>query len=691
MALIIDKLEKKFGNQTVFKNLDVTFPDTGFISILGKSGCGKSTLLHCIATLETPDKGDIYLGYEKINKYKEKRKIEYLNKDISLVFQHYQLIEDQPIVFNAALPMLIAGERKEYAYKRALELLKEVGFDEKKSKKLVNTCSGGEKQRVALVRSIINNPKIILADEPTGALDSINSRSVMETLKKFSKKHLVIVVTHNSELAYEFSDRVLLMNSSYIQTVTLNEIKPIERHEANNHQKRNTNWIHHFIERNIKKRFKRNLISIISLAISLIFTFILIGFINGSKNEIAAQSVKQFDVGVSTISIQKKTEIDSTKLKLVQESRLSPKEITSFVSNYDIFEYGINYDYLIPPTIDIKIGDEIVENFLFNPIYSFEDLSCPNYLINGDLPQDNLEEVLINDKAYEYLKKKSSGNPLDLSFTLNSKREITTYLDNEDKPYIVDYFEFNKTMRIAGVVKETSFLNSPKIYYSFKAMDEYMSNYLMNNLSKEYGVDFSYKSKLDQCSGSDPLASYSFRLFLKDVKDFSIFENLEIEEYQITNNSLKIRKAITSFIDAATMGLELFLAIAILGSIFILGITSFSSYTQDQHSNAILLSLGAKREDVFFIYIFESLILGMISFFISLAISLAISPLVNMVLTRWTGFSNLVQIPIKSFMNKAYFLPILIFAITIFVSFIASYIPMACSKKTSLSKELKEE
>ena len=107
--------------------------------------------------------------------------------------------------------------------------------------------------------------------------------------------------------------------------------------------------------------------------------------------------------------------------------------------------------------------------------------------------------------------------------------------------------------------------------------------------------------------------------------------------------------------------------------------------------NAILLSLGAKRDDIFSIYIFESLILGMISFFISLAVSMCISPAINIILAHYTGFYNLVQIPIRSFMNKSFFLPIMVFIITIFVSLISSYIPMAFSKKTSLSKELKEE
>ena len=587
--------------------------------------------------------------------------------------------------------MIIAGERESYAFQRAEELLKEVGFKGEKIKQLVNSCSGGEKQRVALVRAIINNPKVILADEPTGSLDSNNSRVVMEIFKKISKKRLVIMVTHNKDLAYEFSDRVLLMDSNKVKTIDLNKIVEVERYETNNSVKRNSNWINHFVNRNLKKRFKRNLISVISLAISLIFTFVLIGFDSGSKKEVYTQSVQQFDLGVSDISIEKSTDIENSKLKLVKQSRLSPMEISEFISKYNYFEYGLNYDYLVPSTLDISFEGNKLDSLTYNPIYSFKGISCPNFLREGRLPNDTLEEVLINDKAYDYLIKKYGDNPLDLYLSLESKREITTYLDKEDKPYIVDYFNFNKTVKIVGVVKEAQFLNTPKIYYSYKALDDFMSNYLMNNLSAEYGMNYSFKSKIDQASSNDPISSYSHKLFLKNYEDFNYIETIKASNYQITNNSLKIREAVTSFIKAATMGMELFLIIAILGSVFILGITSFSSYTQDEHTNAILLSLGAKRDDIFSIYIIESLALGIASFFISLAISLAISPLINLILTNCIGFNKLVQIPIKSFLNKRFFLPILVFAITSFVSLFSSYIPMSLSKRASLSRRLKEE
>lgn len=664
----------------------------GFVSVLGKSGCGKSTLLHCIGTLEKVDSGEITLDYRPIQNLKEKEKRNYLNKTVSFVFQHYQLIEDQTILYNVALPMMIAGEREKFALECARKLLKEVGFSEEKQQKLVNTCSGGEKQRVALCRSMINEPKIILADEPTGALDSKNSEIVMEILKKYSQKHLVIMVTHNEHLANQYSDKVMRLKNNQIEIKTIKEInekKPIQLEQSK--KNKSNNWINAFINKNLKKRFKRNSVSCISLAISLLFTFILFGFMNGSNVEIPNQSIRQFDRGVSSVSITSSTDIENSKMKLIQEKRPTQEDMDELVKKYDFIEFGLNYDKLISCVPLISYKNKELSNLTYNPIYSFSNTYIPDDLIDGKYAKDSLDEVVINRKANEYLTKILGKSPLNISILVKSQLEVTTYLDDPLVPYITDYFIYEKQTKIVGVVDEVTFLSTPKIFYSFIAMDEYMDLYVLNNLSAKLGRDVTYKEKLKSVSSTDPLSSYSYRIFLKDINEFSKIEEIDQSVIKITNNSLTVREAITSFVTAATMGMELFLGIAILGSIFILGITSFSSYSQDQHQNAILLSLGANRDDVFLIYIIESLILGMISFFLSLLLSVVLSPFINFVLNSSIGFSNMVQIPLRKFLGKSFLLPFLIFGITSMVCIFSSYIPMVCSKKVSLSQELKEE
>ena len=692
MPVLISNVSKSFKDTPVIKHLNASFPDVGFVSILGKSGCGKSTLLHCLGTLEKIDEGEITLDYKAINLFREKEKREYLNKTVSLVFQHYQLIENQSLIFNVSLPLLIAGERENYAFMKAKKLLKEVGFNEEKHEKCVVFCSGGEKQRVALCRAMINEPRIILADEPTGALDKKNSKIVMQILKAYSKNHLVIMVTHNEPLAKEYSDRIMLLKESKMVVETIHENKEKKPFEFNTKKRRIDNsWINRFITKNLKRRVKRNSISCISLALSLIFTFILFGFIDGSKKEIPKQSIRQFDCGVSTLSITNSSDIENSKLKLVQEQRPLQEDMEDFVSENKSITYGLNYDYLVPNFPIINYKNKELNQLSYNPIYSFSEPFVPNFLVEGNLPSNTLDKVIINKKAEEYLTKILGKSPLNFTLSVKNQLEVTTYLSDPIVPYVTDYFVFEKNVEIVGVVDELSFLNTPKIYYSFLAMDRFMESYLLNNLSSKLGRDISYKEKVKNASSNEPLSSYSYRIFVKDVNKFEEFENLDFGELNITNNSLTIREAINSFVTAGTMGMELFLGIALLGSVFILGITSFSSYSQDSHQNAILLSLGAKQDDIFLIYVIESMIIGMISFFGSLIISVLFSPLINNILNSSFGFKDLVQIPIRKFLGKSFFLPILMLVITLLVCVLSSFIPMFCSKKVSLSQELKEE
>ena len=692
MPVLISNVSKSFKDTPVIKHLNASFPDVGFVSILGKSGCGKSTLLHCLGTLEKIDEGEITLDYKAINLFKEKEKREYLNKTVSLVFQHYQLIENQSLIFNVSLPLLIAGERENYAFMKAKKLLKEVGFNEEKHEKCVVFCSGGEKQRVALCRAMINEPRIILADEPTGALDKKNSKIVMQILKAYSKNHLVIMVTHNEPLAKEYSDRIMLLKENKMVVETIHENKEKKPFEFKTKKRRIDNsWINRFITKNLKRRVKRNSISCISLALSLIFTFILFGFIDGSKKEIPKQSIRQFDCGVSTLSITNSSDIENSKLKLVQEQRPLQEDMENFVNENKSITYGLNYDYLVPNFPIINYKNKELNQLSYNPIYSFSEPFVPNFLVEGKLPSNTLDKVIINKKAEEYLTKILGKSPLNFTLSVKNQLEVTTYLSDPIVPYVTDYFVFEKNVEIVGVVDELSFLNTPKIYYSFLAMDRFMESYLLNNLSSKLGRDISYKEKVKNASSNEPLSSYSYRIFVKDVNKFEKFENLDFGELNITNNSLTIREAINSFVTAGTMGMELFLGIALLGSVFILGITSFSSYSQDSHQNAILLSLGAKQDDIFLIYVIESMVIGMISFFGSLIISVLFSPLINKILNSSFGFKDLVQIPIRKFLGKSFFLPILMFVITLLVCVLSSFIPMFCSKKVSLSQELKEE
>lgn len=190
------------------KGIDIEFRENEFVSILGQSGCGKTTLLNIIGGLDRYTSGDLIINGKSTKEFKDKDWDTYRNHSVGFVFQSYNLIPHQTVLANVELALTISGVGKTERRKRAIEALQKVGLGDQINKK-PNQMSGGQMQRVAIARALVNDPDILLADEPTGALDSKTSVQVMEILKEISKDRLIIMVTHNPELAKKYSSRIV--------------------------------------------------------------------------------------------------------------------------------------------------------------------------------------------------------------------------------------------------------------------------------------------------------------------------------------------------------------------------------------------------------------------------------------------------------------------------------------------------
>lgn len=190
------------------KGISLNFRKNEFVSILGASGCGKTTLLNIVGGLDKYTSGDLIINGKSTKEYKDGDWDTYRNHSIGFIFQSYHLIPHQTILQNVELALVIAGVDKEERRRRAVEALERVGLKDKMNSR-PNQLSGGQAQRVAIARALINDPEIVLADEPTGALDSKTSVQIMELLKEISKDRLVIMVTHNPELAEQYSTRII--------------------------------------------------------------------------------------------------------------------------------------------------------------------------------------------------------------------------------------------------------------------------------------------------------------------------------------------------------------------------------------------------------------------------------------------------------------------------------------------------
>ena len=190
------------------KGINIEFRKSEFVSILGQSGCGKTTLLNIIGGLDRYTSGDLIINGKSTKDFKDRDWDAYRNYSVGFVFQSYNLIGHQTVLSNVELALIISGVSRKERKQRAIKALEEVGLKEQIHKR-PNQLSGGQMQRVAIARALVNNPDIILADEPTGALDTKTSVQVMEILKKISKDKLIIMVTHNPELAEKYSSRII--------------------------------------------------------------------------------------------------------------------------------------------------------------------------------------------------------------------------------------------------------------------------------------------------------------------------------------------------------------------------------------------------------------------------------------------------------------------------------------------------
>lgn len=256
------------------KGISITFRDNEFVSILGPSGCGKTTLLNIIGGLDHYTSGDLFIDQISTKEFNDRDWDSYRNHRIGFVFQSYNLIPHQTILENVELALTIAGIGKEERLQRAKEVLDKVGLKNEYHKK-PNQLSGGQCQRVAIARALVNNPDILLADEPTGALDSTTSIQIMELIKEISKDRLVIMVTHNPDIAKKYSSRIVKLLDGKITAdsnpVLENELIVKKEEKVIEKKSKLSFWTAFKLSaRNLRSKLKRTILTCVAGSIGII-------------------------------------------------------------------------------------------------------------------------------------------------------------------------------------------------------------------------------------------------------------------------------------------------------------------------------------------------------------------------------------------------------------------------------------
>ena len=313
--------------QKALDGVSLNLRDNEFVAILGPSGSGKTTLLNIIGGLDRYDSGDLIINGISTKKYKDRDWDSYRNHTIGFVFQSYNLIPHQTVLSNVELALTISGVSKAERRKRAKRALEQVGLGDQGHKK-PNQMSGGQMQRVAIARALVNDPDILLADEPTGALDSETSIQVMNLLKEVAKDRLVVMVTHNPELAYEYATRIVELKDGVIRSDSNpfnvdNKTLKVPQHKNMGKSSMSLKTSLSLSFNNLKTKKARTILTSFAGSIGIIGIALILSLSNGVNQYI--QSIEEETLSEYPLQIQS-TGFDITSMMDTQSSDDSTKE-----------------------------------------------------------------------------------------------------------------------------------------------------------------------------------------------------------------------------------------------------------------------------------------------------------------------------------------------------------------------------
>ena len=348
--------------QVALDNINLEFRKNEFVSILGPSGSGKTTLLNIIGGLDRYDSGDLIINGKSTKDFKDRDWDEYRNNSVGFIFQSYNLIGHINVLSNVEMSMTLSGVGSKEKRKRALEVLEKVGLKDHAYKK-PNELSGGQMQRVAIARALVNNPDIILADEPTGALDSNTSIQIIELIKEISKDKLVIMVTHNPELAQKYSSRIIrLLDSKIIDDTKPYNPTPKEKEEAKKDLKKSRKTSMSFWTalslsiNNLKTKKGRTILTAFAGSIGIIGIATIMSLSNGVQNYI--NRTQEETLSSYPLTIQENTIDASAMIELM----MGQKEIdTSMQEENKVYSNDIMNEVM--STMSSKIEKNNLKRF----------------------------------------------------------------------------------------------------------------------------------------------------------------------------------------------------------------------------------------------------------------------------------------------------------------------------------------
>ncbi len=671
--------------EVALKNINLKLSSKGLISIVGKSGSGKTTLLNIIGSLDNSDFGELIIDGKNIREFNDDELDSYRNKYVSFIFQNYNLIDHMSVLDNIKLKRIISNDDENVVIYDSEEALKKVGLYKYKNK-LPIYLSGGERQRVAIARAISSDSKIILCDEPTGALDHKTGIEILNILKELSKDKLVIMVTHNLELAKKYSNRIITMEDGEIISDVGKEIKDeIEEEFKITKNKLDIKTIIKLAYSNLKLKKKRNILLALTSSIGIIGISIILSISNGFNDSLDDYE-KYISSKVPVVITFYKEEKSNKKYSDSKIINISNDESSNYINktfinyfndiNKDDIEFT-KYNYLIKLNIISKDNNYFeIDNSLFNTIPS--NIKENYDLVEGRLPS-KYNELLVEINSDNSLSS-SISKALNIKNN-NSLEDITNkelrlvlnndYYSKQEDSYIVksinkDMYENknNIVLKVVGVIKvkkdkveEVSFSNS--IYYMDSLVNQIISNNKTSNIvndQKSKNTNLITKESLNEKEKNELLCYLGSDKCISSIfiypKSFESKDNIinYIDKYNsdyvlnkvsVIDESKTLYDMSIKIINVITTVLVFFSSISLFVSSIMIGIITYISVLERKKEIGILRSMGVSKRNIKYLFICENIILGFISGITGIFISIVLSGPINIITKELLESSNI--------------------------------------------------
>jgi len=694
MLLTLKKLSKEYTIEkkktfNALSGIDLNFDKGEFVSILGPSGCGKSTLLNIIAGLDQPTGGDLVIEGKSTKKYKKRDWDLYRKNNIGFVFQSFNLIEHLSALENVEIVMNLIGLPKKERIERAKKLLIQVGL-EKHMEHKPGELSGGQKQRVAIARALANDPDIILADEPTGALDKKTGIQIMKLIKEVAQDKLIIMVTHNRELAYEYSTRVVSILDGKIQKDE--QINESEKNSLKSALKKKDGSMS-FADamklslRNIKEKMGRIVVTTIAGSIGIAGILLVIGLSNGATDYIDLQTNSFASANIIQTSIKFKDE--------AKQKTDYPKDIKAYDSiKKDTDVLTVRENLGIKDITSYGINNKTVKDITFNSLAGENYLSNITHALTGRVPKDNKTELLVNKDMAKKIIEQYGMNPDkdDYSKAIGKKIQVVVQ-DKITNPITGEEIlgkKYTKDFEVVGIVDEIA-LSSSAVYYSYDAVSTWLKSdgYFVGKENRVVNAEVVIKD----VHNNEKVLNY-----VNAKENGGIGSKMtETKGFYATSQIVMVKSAIKTLINLAQAVMIVFISVALVVSAILIGIVIFSSVLERKKEIGILKAVGARNKDIARIFQAESALIGLFAGVTGVVAAFIIEPIANQIINKVLNIdaSNIVNIPLTGIPFTDIKFPfvtiVALIIISILVAVLAGHFPSRRATKIQVIDALRDE